>query len=108
MEAEVAYLDAIIRGLVDTPDAVNINKTVDERGVLLTLDVDPADMGKVIGKGGDTAKAIRTLLRIFGMKNNSRINLKINEPEGSERPAAAGDSAAVADVDAAMKDLGDL
>jgi len=105
---EVQYLDAIIRGLVDTPSAIRITKTVDERGVLLTLDVDSGDMGKVIGKGGDTAKAVRTLLRIFGMKNNARINLKINEPEGSTRPAHRSESAAVAEVDAAMKDLGDL
>jgi hypothetical protein len=55
-------------------------------GVLLTLDVNAADMGKVIGRMGNTAKAIRTLLRVVGMKNNSRVNLKISEPEGGLRP----------------------
>jgi len=58
-------------------------------GVLLTLDVHPDDMGKIIGRSGNTAKAIRTLLRVVGMKNNARVNLKINEPEGSTRPAPA-------------------
>jgi len=74
VDSEVVYLETIVKGLVDVPDAVNVTKTVDERGVLLLLDVDGADMGKVIGKGGDTAKAIRTLLRIHGMKNNARVN----------------------------------
>ena len=66
-------------------------------GVLITLKTDPADMGKVIGRSGNTAKAIRTLLRVVGMKNNARVNLKIEEPEGSTRP--------VKTVDQAMDDL---
>ena len=80
-------------------------------GVLLTLDVNAADMGKVIGRMGNTAKAIRTLLRVVGMKNNSRVNLKISEPVGGLRP----DMRAVSDkpaegratktVDEAMADL---
>ena len=74
-----------MKGLVDTPDAVKTNRTIDERGVLITLDVDPKDMGMVIGREGATAKAIRTLLRVVGAKNNARVNLKINEPEGSTR-----------------------
>ncbi len=83
MQADAQFLDFIIKGLVDNPDKVKIDRTVDEMGVLLTLTVDVADMGKIIGKMGNTAKAIRTLLRVVGMKNNSRVNLKINEPEGS-------------------------
>jgi len=84
MQNDQACLEYIIKALVDSPDEVSINRTVDEMGVLLTLSVGPADMGKVIGRQGNTAKAIRTLLRVIGMKTNSRVNLKINEPAGSE------------------------
>jgi predicted RNA-binding protein YlqC (UPF0109 family) len=79
------FLEYVVMALVDNPNDVKIDRTVDEMGVLISLTVNPADMGKIIGKMGNTAKAIRTLLRIIGMKNNSRVNLKINEPEGSER-----------------------
>ena len=82
-ELDHQFLDYIIKNLVDAPDAVKIERTVDEMGVLLTLSVDPTDMGKIIGRQGNTAKAIRTLLRIVGMKENARVNLKIDEPEGS-------------------------
>ena len=85
MERDVQFLDYVIKGLVDNPDKVVIVRTVDEMGVLLTLSVDPIDMGKVIGRSGNTAKAIRTLLRVVGMKNNARVNLKINEPEGGKK-----------------------
>jgi predicted RNA-binding protein YlqC (UPF0109 family) len=71
--------------LVDNPSDVKVARQVDEMGVLLTLDVNPADMGKVIGRSGNTAKAIRILLRVVGMKNNARVNLKINEPAGGMR-----------------------
>lgn len=81
-ELDTQFLDFVVKALVDNPQAVKINRTVDEMGVLLTLVVDQADMGKVIGRDGNTAKAIRTLLRVVGMKHNARINLKINEPEG--------------------------
>lgn len=83
---DVEFLEYVVKELVDNPEAVRVARKVDEMGVLITLDVDPADMGKIIGKSGNTAKAIRTLLRVVGMKNNSRVNLKINEPEGSTRP----------------------
>ena len=86
MEQDTQFLDYIIKGLVDNPSDVKIKRTVDEMGVLLTLDVNAADMGKVIGRMGNTAKAIRTLLRVVGMKNNSRVNLKISEPEGGLKP----------------------
>lgn len=85
MERDAQFLDYVIKGLVDVPEKVVINRTVDEMGVLLTLAVDPLDMGKVIGRSGNTAKAIRTLLRVVGMKNNARVNLKINEPEGGKK-----------------------
>ena len=78
------FLENLVKSLVDHPDAVTINRTVDEMGVLLTLDVHADDMGKIIGRSGNTAKAIRTLLRVVGMKHDARVNLKINEPEGGK------------------------
>lgn len=99
-ERDAQFLEYVVKALVDNPEAVKINRTVDEMGVLLTLVVDPADMGKIIGRSGNTAKAIRTLLRVVGMKNNARVNLKINEPDGTERKDGAMKS-----VDEAMADL---
>src|ERR1700754_3601323 len=99
------YLDFVIKGLVDHPNDVKITRTEDEMGVLLTLEVNGEDMGKVIGRSGNTAKAIRTLLRVVGMKNNSRVNLKINEPEGGSHQVAHSDSEASRSVDAALEDL---
>ncbi len=84
------FLDYVVKALVDNPQDVKVNRQVDEMGVLLTLDVNPADMGKVIGRSGNTAKAIRILLRVVGMKNNARVNLKINEPAGSTRGMGGG------------------
>jgi len=80
------FVEMIVKAIVDNPDGVSTKRTVDEMGVLVELTVAPDDMGKIIGKEGRTAKAVRTLLRVFGAKNNARINLKIVEPEGSERP----------------------
>ena len=85
MDKDQQFLEFVIKSLVDNPDDVKIHRTVDEMGVLLTLDINPADMGKVIGRQGNTAKAIRTLLRVVGMKNHARVNLKINEPVGGRR-----------------------
>jgi predicted RNA-binding protein YlqC (UPF0109 family) len=78
--SEVRFLDSIVREISEFPEDVKVARKVDEMGVLLTLDVNPSDMGKIIGREGNTAKAIRTLLRVAGMKNNMRINVKINEP----------------------------
>lgn len=83
MEKSKQFLELIVTSLVENPSAVSVETKNDEMGVLLTLHVALEDMGKVIGKEGNTAKAIRTLLRIVGMKENARINLKIAEPEGS-------------------------
>src|SRR3989344_3805522 len=91
MERDQQFLEYVVKALVDNPDDVKINRTVDEMGVLLTLSVHKDDMGKVIGRSGATAKAIRTVLRVVGMKNDARVNLKIEEPEGSER-GMGGDS----------------
>src|SRR3990167_1636636 len=82
MNADQEFLEYVVKSLVDNPSAVRVDRKVDEMGVLLTLHVDPANMGQIIGRNGNTAKAIRTLLRVVGMKNNARVNLKIEEPEG--------------------------
>ena len=79
------FLEFIVKGLVDNPDEVKVERKVDEMGVLLTLNLNQADMGYVIGRQGQNAKAIRTLLRLVGARNNAHVNLKINEPEGSTR-----------------------
>jgi uncharacterized protein len=100
MEQDTQFLESVVKALVDNPSDVKINRTVDEMGVLMTLSVNPADMGKIIGRSGNTAKAIRTLLRVVGMKNNARVNLKINEPEGGMRKESATKT-----VDEAMEDL---
>lgn len=87
-EADQEFIEYIVKGIVDNPSDVKVERKIDEMGVLLTLAVSPADMGKVIGKEGNTARALRTLLRVLGAKNNARVNLKILEPEGAEpRPA---------------------
>jgi predicted RNA-binding protein YlqC (UPF0109 family) len=85
MEQDHAFLDYVIKALVDHPEDVAINRSVDEMGVLLTLTVNSDDMGKIIGRDGNIAKALRTLLRVVGMKHNARVNLKINEPAGGKR-----------------------
>jgi len=84
-ERDQKFAEVIVKEIVANPDDVKVDRTVDERGVLLTLTVNPSDIGYVIGKQGQTARAIRTLVKIVGAKNNARVNLKINEPEGSRR-----------------------
>jgi predicted RNA-binding protein YlqC (UPF0109 family) len=112
-ERDQEFLEFVVKGLVEHPEAVKIGRSVDEMGVLLTLDLHPEDMGKVIGRSGNTAKAIRTLLRVVGMKHNARVNLKINEPAGG-RIAEGSDwdgshetpaSPQMKSVDEAMDDL---
>jgi uncharacterized protein len=83
------FVEYVVKSIVDHPDDVQVARTIDEMGVLLTLTVNPEDMGQVIGRQGATAKSVRTLLRVIGAKNNARVNLKINEPEGSTRPSRA-------------------
>jgi predicted RNA-binding protein YlqC (UPF0109 family) len=89
-EADQEFVDYVVKAIVEHPDSVSTKRTVDEMGVLIELTVDAQDMGQIIGKEGRTAKSLRTLLRVLGAKNNARVNLKIIEPEGSERgPASA-------------------
>lgn len=77
------FLEYVVKSLVDNPDAVKVTRKVDEMGVLLSVKTDKEDVGKLIGRQGNTAKALRTLLRVVGIKNRARVNLKIEEPEGS-------------------------
>lgn len=78
-------LEFIIKSVASNPDAVKVERTVDEMGVLLSLKVDPNDMAQVIGRQGSMAKALRTILKVAGAKNKARVNLRIEEPEGSSR-----------------------
>lgn len=98
-ELDYQFLESTVKALVDHPEDVKVERSVDEMGVLLTLNVNPEDMGKIIGRQGNTAKAIRILLRVVGMKNNARVNLKINEPENGKRASAP------TNVDQAIDDL---
>lgn len=97
------FVEYVVKALVENPDEVKVERRVDEMGVLITLDVAAEDMGKIIGRDGATAKALRTLLRVVGMKNNARVNLKINEPEG--RADGHIPRYDTSDVDAVMNDL---
>lgn len=105
MADDKAFLEYIVKSLVDNPEDVKIDRVVDEMGVLITMTVNKNDMGKIIGRQGNTAKAIRTLLRVIGMKNNARVNLKINEPEGSEKEVPATQSESSKSVEDALEDL---
>lgn len=78
------FVEYVVKSIVGEPDKVTVARSVDSMGVLLTLQVSKEDMGKVIGKSGQTAKSIRILLRVIGAKTNTRINMKIVEPEGGE------------------------
>ena len=87
------FLEYVVKSLVDHPEDVKLDRKVDEMGVLLSLKVHPEDMGQIIGKEGSTAKSIRSLVRIVGLKNHARVNLKIEEPEGgrvARAPRAEG------------------
>ncbi|PIR88418.1 MAG: RNA-binding protein [Candidatus Harrisonbacteria bacterium CG10_big_fil_rev_8_21_14_0_10_44_23] len=97
-EKDQVFLEYLVKNIVDHPESVQVERKVDEMGVLLTLKVHPEDMGQVVGRQGATARSIRTLLRIVGIKSNARVNLKIEEPEGSTRGprAAAPEAPAVA------------
>ncbi|MGE5298249.1 MAG: KH domain-containing protein [Acidobacteriaceae bacterium] len=99
MEKDQEFVEYLVKALVDHPEDVKTERTVDEMGVLLTLFLNPEDMGQVIGRQGQTAKSIRTLLRVVGAKHKSRVNLKIHEPEGSHRGPRQPQAAMSADKD---------
>ncbi|HBR81059.1 MAG: hypothetical protein UX09_C0050G0008 [Candidatus Uhrbacteria bacterium GW2011_GWE2_45_35] len=104
MEQDQLFVEYVVKQIVNHPDDVKTDRIVDERGVLITLHINPEDMGYVIGRQGQTARAIRILLKIVGAKNNARVNLKIYEPEGSRRFQSA--EAAPVDAEASVDDLG--
>ncbi len=79
------FVEYIVKSLVSKPDAVSVVRTIDEKGVLLELTVDPEDLGRVIGKRGATAQSLRTLLRALGTKNDARYNLKIVDNSNGQR-----------------------
>ena len=90
------FLEFLIKALVDNPDDVKIDRKVDEMGVLLSLKVNPEDMGQIIGRAGATAKSIRSLVRIVGLKNHARVNLKIEEPANGAKTTRGRRTAAPA------------
>ncbi len=98
-ENDKEFLEYIVKELVDNPKDVKVERKVDEMGVLLSLKVNPEDMGQIIGREGSTAKAIRNLVRIVGLKNHARVNLKIEEPEGGRAPRAERKEASTDDID---------
>ena len=111
MEKDQEFVEFVVKSLVDHPEAVKTDRTVDEMGVLISLHLSPEDMGQVIGRQGQTAKALRTLLRVVGAKHKARVNLKIVEPEGGRgpRPSAQGAQAmtspSMIDAPDAMEDF---
>lgn len=93
------FVEYIVKSLVEHPDDVKIDRKVDEMGVLITVKLNPQDIGQIIGREGSIIRAIRTLVRVIGLKNRARINLKIEEPEGSRPPKRSSN------VDEVLEDL---
>ena len=91
MNKDQEFIEFVVKAIVDRPEKVVVTRKVDEMGVLITLDVAQEDMPKIIGKMGNNAKALRTLLRVVGMKNNARVNLKINEPIMNQVASQSGE-----------------
>ena len=117
------FVEFIVKSLVSTPDAVSVERRIDEKGVLLELTVDPEDLGRVIGKRGATAQSLRTLLRALGTKNDARYNLKIvdngvagggataqaqDTDEGDDEEERDSDSAVVSKTRKELAELDDL
>lgn len=97
MTMDQQFVEFVVKAIVGNPDAVEVERTIDEKGVLLELTVDPSDLGRVIGKRGNTAQSIRTLLRALGTKNDARYNLKIVDngeevPQKSEQKLSENES----------------
>ena len=103
------FVEYIVKTLVNNPDKVVVERTIDEKGVLLSLAVDPEDVGRVIGRRGITAQSIRTLLRALGTKNDARYNLKIvnTDEEGRVRPREEAPAApeSVTETEAAVEEV---
>jgi hypothetical protein len=99
------FVEYLVKQLVNKPEEVEVTRKVDEMGVLIEVKVNPEDMGLLIGRAGSTAKAVRTLARIIGMRNNARVNLRIVEPEGSTR-GPRNDNNPARNVEDVVSDLG--
>ncbi|MCA9333069.1 KH domain-containing protein [Candidatus Saccharibacteria bacterium] len=103
------FVEFIVKSLVGNPDGVSVARSVDEKGVLLELTVDPEDLGRVIGKRGATAQSLRTLLRALGTKNDARYNLKIvdtsNGDSNSSRPVSSSNDSSTEVEDEAPDDV---
>jgi len=103
--ADQQLLEFIVKSIASNPDAVKVERKVDEMGVLLSLKVDPSDMAQMIGREGSMAKALRTILKVVGAKNKARVNLKIEEPEGSTRVRREDDNSPSKEADKAADDI---
>jgi uncharacterized protein len=105
------FVEYIVKSLVGNPDAVQVERRIDEKGVLLELTVDPEDLGRVIGKRGATAQSLRTLLRALGTKNDARYNLKIVDNDAPYVPSSSSsddsDNAVDNSTDEPVDDTGD-
>ncbi|MBI4092797.1 MAG: KH domain-containing protein [Candidatus Kerfeldbacteria bacterium] len=109
MQEDQTFVEYVVKALVDRPEDVKSERTVDEMGVLITLKVNPQDLGQVIGRQGQTAKSLRTLLRVVGAKNHARVNLKIYEPEGYRKgPRRDEVPAQAAPAEAPAADVGPI
>ena len=105
-EFDQEFVEYVVRAIVNHPEDVKTDRIIDERGVLITLHVHPEDMGYVIGRQGQTARAVRTLLKIVGAKANARVNLKIYEPEGSRHVRSVEERSAMSSDNVSVDDLG--
>lgn len=105
-EIDQQFIEYVVKSLVGKPDAVHIDRRIDEKGVLLELTVDPEDLGRVIGKRGATAQSLRTLLRALGTKNDARYNLKIVD-NGPGQGAASAHTASEPADDSADNNVND-
>ncbi|MBI2013651.1 MAG: KH domain-containing protein [Candidatus Colwellbacteria bacterium] len=108
VEQDEKFLEFVVKSIVDNPDDVKIERKVDEMGVLLTLKVNSKDMGQVVGREGNTAKSIRSLLRIVGIKHNARVNLKIDEPDGGRGPKPREEKSADTNLGSVNKVIEDI
>lgn len=99
---EQEFLEFLVKSIVNHPEEVKVERTVDDRGVLLTLSVGQDDMGYVIGRDGQTARALRILLKIVGAKANARVNMRIFEPESARREHQERKGVSAADESAAV------
>jgi len=104
-EKDTEFLEYIVKSLVENTDAVETSRRVDDMGVFIELTVDPVDMGKIIGRNGHTAQAIRTIMKAFGKKHQANISIQIKEPVGGMRDGALPTSSTVKSVDEAIADL---